>query len=79
MEALAFTEIKNRFSDEWVLILNPEKDEAGEITGGRVLYHGTDKQEVYKELLKHKKEHVGLVFAGDLTVDMPTFFGGEIW
>ncbi len=79
MESLTFAEIKNRFSGEWVLILNPDKDKTGGIAGGRVLYHSADKQEVYKELFKYRKKHIGLIFAGDLTVNMPTLFGGEIW
>jgi hypothetical protein len=78
VKVLTISEIKERFRDEWVLILNPDKNEIGEIIKGEILFHNPDKQKVYDELLKHRMKHIGLIFTGNLAIDIPTLFGGEI-
>ena len=47
-EALTIEEINQRYPDECVLIGDPETDESLEVLSGTVLYHGTDRQEMYQ-------------------------------
>jgi len=47
-EVLTIDEINRRYPDEWVLIGEPETDESLEVLSGRVLYHGTDREEMIR-------------------------------
>lgn len=42
-------EIEARFDSEWVLIDKLQADKTIKVTGGRVLHHGTDRNEVYRK------------------------------
>jgi hypothetical protein len=47
-EVLTIDEMNERFPDEWVLIGDPETDASLEVLRGRVLYHGRDREEMYR-------------------------------
>lgn len=47
-EVLTIDEINRRYPDEFVLIGNPVTDESLEVLSGTVLYHGNDRQEMYR-------------------------------
>jgi hypothetical protein len=50
-ELLTIEEIEARFPDEYILIDQPEHDESGRITRGRVVSHGSNRDEVYGKAL----------------------------
>ena len=46
-EVLTRAEMETRFSGEWVLIADPERDENRDVWGGRVVFHGKDREAMY--------------------------------
>jgi hypothetical protein len=47
-QVLTIQEIEARFAPDWVLIGEPETDECLAVISGKVLYHGSDRDEVYR-------------------------------
>lgn len=45
-EFLTRAELETRYDGEWVLLADPTEDEQMEVTGGRLLAHGPDADEV---------------------------------
>ncbi|MEK6410133.1 MAG: hypothetical protein AABN34_24675 [Acidobacteriota bacterium] len=44
-EVLTVAEIKSKYDSEWVLIEDPQTNEALEVQSGRVLYYSKDRDE----------------------------------
>lgn len=51
-ELMTLAEIEDRFPDEWLLIDRPEMDEHDRLARGRVVFHGPDRDEVYRKALE---------------------------
>lgn len=47
-EILTNEEIEARYKDEWILVEDPETNEALEVLRGKVHYHSKDRDEVYQ-------------------------------
>ncbi len=62
-------EIKTRFDSEWVLLEDPESTETLEVTGGKVLCHSKDRDEVYRQARESKAKHMAIVYTGRLPKD----------
>lgn len=50
MERLKIQEIKEKYPDEWVLLLEPETDKMLHIHGGIVAVHSPKRSEIYAQL-----------------------------
>jgi hypothetical protein len=48
-EVLTAEEIAARFAPDWVLIGEPQTDENLSLQAGKVLFHGPDRDEVYRK------------------------------
>jgi len=46
---MTIDEIRSEFASQWILIEDPETDDALEVLGGRVIYHSSDRDEVYRK------------------------------
>lgn len=68
-EVMSMAEIKDRFESEWVLIGEPETTETLEVTGGRVLCHSKDRDEVYRKARALKPKHSAIIYTGMLPED----------
>lgn len=44
-----YAEMKDRFEGEWVLVGNPKTDENLNVTGGEVLWHSKNRDELYRK------------------------------
>ncbi len=62
----AIEEIEDRFVSEWVLIEDPETNDALEIQAGRVLFHSKDRDEVYRKAIASRPKHFAILFTGSL-------------
>jgi hypothetical protein len=51
-EILAIDEIKARYAPDWVLIGEPEIDEFQHLEAGKVLFHSSDREEVYRKAIE---------------------------
>ena len=47
-ERLTMEEIEQRYSGEWVLIAEPDVDEAQQVKRGRVVFHTRDRAALYR-------------------------------
>jgi len=65
-EILSFSEIKERFDSEWVLIGDPETDDDLNIKQGVVLWHSKDRDEVYRKAREIHPNHSAILYTGKL-------------
>ena len=69
-ETLAIDEIKIRYAPDWVLIGEPETDEAQHLKAGKVLFHSPDRDEVYQKAIDLRLGHFAFRFLGEMPKDM---------
>jgi hypothetical protein len=65
-DILSFSEIKERFVSEWVLIGDPETDEDLNIKKGKTLWHSKDRDEVYRKAREIQPAHSAIIYTGKL-------------
>ncbi|MBI3015077.1 MAG: hypothetical protein HYY65_08485 [Candidatus Tectomicrobia bacterium] len=46
-DVMTVTQIEVQFESEWVLLENPQNNEALEVQSGRVIWHSKDREEVW--------------------------------
>lgn len=49
-EVITYEQMKNRYDGEWVLVDEPETDEAHQVIWGRVVAHSSARDEVYAKM-----------------------------
>ena len=52
VEELSIVEIEARYPSEWILVEDPDTNEALEVQGGKVLWHSPDRDEVYRKAVE---------------------------
>lgn len=65
-EILSLSEIQERFPGEWVLVEDPQTSESLTITGGKVLWHSKDRDEVYRKARELRPKHSAILYTGKL-------------
>ena len=68
-EVVTMAEIRDRFESEWVLLEDPQATETLEVTGGRVLWHSKDRDEVYRNARALEPRHSAIIYTGTLPED----------
>lgn len=63
---LTAAEIHRRFDAEWVLIENPDRDAHGAVTGGNMLWHSKDRDELYRKALELRPRHWAVLYTGTI-------------
>ena len=69
MSILTKQQIIEQFPDEWVLIDEPQFDEALEVTGGRVAFHSENKNDIYKADRSLQLKQAAYLFTGSIGAD----------
>jgi hypothetical protein len=69
-EVLPWEEIERRYPDEWVLLADPELDEASEVRAGRVLLHAADGDFVHERARELRLPASALLFTGEPAQDI---------
>lgn len=69
-EILSFSEIKERFVSEWVLLGDPEVDDDFNVTQGVVLWHSKDRDEVYRKARQMHPSRSAIIYTGKLPDDI---------
>ena len=62
-------EIQARFDGEWVLVEDPQTDEALDVRSGRVRYHSKDRDEVYRKAIDLRPRRFAVVYTGQMSKD----------
>ena len=63
-EVLTVAEIKSRYDSEWVLIEDPQTNEALEVQSGKVLYHSKDRDEFDRKALAFHPKRFAVLYTG---------------
>ena len=69
-KALSITEIEAQFDAEWVLVEDPQTNEALEVQGGKVLYHSKNRDEFDRKVLEFQPQRFAVLFTGQRHEDM---------
>jgi hypothetical protein len=69
-EVLTMAEIDSRFPSEWVLVEDPQTNEALEVQGGKVLYHSRDRDEFDRKVLEFRPKRFAVVYTGEAAAGM---------
>jgi hypothetical protein len=64
-DTMTMEEIQARFDREWVLLADPEWTEATDITAGKVLFHSSDHDEVWRRAQELPAPvHIAVLYIG---------------
>lgn len=62
---MTIQEIESKFQDEWILVADPETNDALEVLRGNVICHSRDRDEVYRRAIAlPKPKHYAVLFTG---------------
>lgn len=65
-ETMNLVEMQAQFDSEWVLLQDPETTPSLTVTGGKVLWHSKDRDEVYRKALELRPKHSAILYLGQL-------------
>ena len=63
-EILSLAQIESRFVSEWVLVENPQTDQALQVQGGLVRWHSQDRDEIYRKMIELRLRHSAVLYTG---------------
>ena len=66
---MTIEEIESQFDSEWVLVEDPQTNEALEVLGGRVVHHSKDRDEVYRKAVSLRPKRSAVVYTGEIPED----------
>jgi len=69
-EILSFSEIKERFEAEWILVGDPETNDDCNVKQGVVLCHSKDRDELYRKAREIQPKHSAILYTGKLPDDV---------
>ena len=68
-DVLTIAEIEAQFAAEWILVAEPETNDALEVQRGTVLSHSKDRDEVYREAVRLRPKRFAMLYTGALPQD----------
>lgn len=66
---LTLKQIEERFESEWVLVEDPETDDALEVQRGKVLWHSKDRDQVYRKAVELRPKRFAMLYTGKIPED----------
>jgi hypothetical protein len=66
---LTLKEIEERFDSEWVLVEDPETNDALEVQRGTVRWHSKDRDEVYRKAVELRPKRFAMLYTGTIPKD----------
>ena len=68
-QSMTIKEMQARFAGEWILVADPQTNEALEVLKGKVLQHGPDRDEVYRQAVTRRPKRCAILYTGELPQD----------
>jgi len=68
-DVLTIAQIESQFSSEWVLVEEPETNQALEVQRGRVRWHSKDREEVYRKAVELRPRRFAVLYTGRMPED----------
>ena len=59
-------QIEAQFEAEWVLVEDPETNDALEVQSGRVRWHSKDRDEVYRKAVELRPKRFAMLYTGKM-------------
>ncbi len=66
---LTIAEIEAKFKSEWVLVEDPQTNEALEVLRGKVRYHSKDRDDIYRKAVKLRPKRFAMIYTGTIPED----------
>lgn len=63
-------DMRAQFESEWVLVENPQTNDALEVLKGTILHHSKDRDEVYRKAVALRPKRSAIVYTGEIPEDM---------
>jgi len=63
---LTVEQIEEQFESEWVLVEDPETNDALEVQSGRVRWHSKDRDEVYRKAVELRPKRFAMLYTGKM-------------
>jgi hypothetical protein len=68
-QVMTIDEINRQFDSEWVLLEDPQTNEALEVLAGKVVSHSKDRDEVYREAVRMRPKRFAMLYTGSMPKD----------
>lgn len=68
-EVLTLSQIEDRFDSEWVLVGDPQTNDALEVRSGKVLWHSKNRVEVYRKTVELRPKRFAMIYTGRMPQD----------
>ncbi len=68
-DVLTVAEMESRFLAEWLLVEDPELNDALEVHSGVVRYHSKDRDEVYRKAVELRPRQFAVLYTGEIPND----------
>jgi hypothetical protein len=68
-DILTIAEIEAQFESEWVLVEDPQTNEAMEVQSGKVRWHSKDRDEVYRRAVELRPKRFAMLYTGKMPKD----------
>jgi hypothetical protein len=68
-DILTIAQIEAQFESEWVLVEDPQTNEALEVQSGRVRWHSQDRDEVYRKAVELRPRRFAMLYTGKMPKD----------
>ena len=68
-EVLTIAQIEAQFDSEWILVGEPQTNEALEVVSGKVLWHSKDREEVYRKAVELRPRRSAMLYTGKMPKD----------
>jgi hypothetical protein len=66
---MTIEEIESQFDSEWVLVEDPQTNEALEVLSGKVIHHSKDRDEVYRKAVALRPKRSAILYTGEIPGD----------
>ncbi len=68
-DVLTIAQIEAQFESEWVLVEDPQTNEALEVLSGKVRWHSKDRDEVYRKAVELRPRRFAMLYTGQIPKD----------
>jgi len=59
-------EMRAQFDAEWILLDDPQTNESMEVLGGKVLHHGKDRDEIYRQAVARHPNRCAILYTAQI-------------
>lgn len=68
-DVLTITQIEAQFASEWILVADPQTNDALEVQSGKVCWHSKDRDEVYRKAVELRPRRFAVLYTGKMPKD----------